>query len=59
MKFVVINESGVGVMACEDVSCVPSYDVLKDMYGAGYRFSLDGKNATLKKMKEFWDEHKQ
>lgn len=57
MLFQVINESGIGVMRCEDFSCVPTYDELKDMYSAGYRFKYDGKTATLKRMKEVIDEN--
>lgn len=59
MQFRIVNESGAGVMSCNSVSCVPSYEILKVMHSAGYRFTLNGKYATPKRIKEFVDEYKE
>lgn len=52
MKFEVVNDKGKTVMSCTSVSCIPDEDELSCMAKAGYKFKLDGKNATQKKIKE-------
>lgn len=52
MKFEVINDKGVAVMQTGSESCVPNEDELVIMNRAGYRFKVDGKIVTMKKLKE-------
>lgn len=52
MKFKVINPNGRTVMSTEYICCIPDEYELKSMSKAGYKFQIDGKNATLKKIKE-------
>lgn len=52
MLFQVFNNEGICAMRCSDTSCVPDCETLKDMYNAGYRFKIDGKQASLKTVKE-------
>ncbi len=50
MKFEIFNSFGVGMMECHEKSCVPLPPQLKDMSRAGYKFKLDGKSISLKKL---------
>lgn len=52
MKFEVINDKNVAVMSTEYVSCMPEKDELTSMSKAGYKFKLDGKSITVKKLRE-------
>lgn len=52
MKFEVVNDKGVTVMQTEMKSCVPNDDELFTMSKAGYKFKLDGKSVSIKKIKE-------
>ena len=53
MKFEVVNDKGVTVMQTTMKSCIPDEEQLSLMSKAGYKFKLDGKNVTMKKLKEF------
>ena len=52
MKFEVINDKSKPVMTCTQESCVPPADMLKSMSAAGYKFRLDGKVVSVKKIME-------
>ena len=53
MEFKVLNENGICVMSTTHVSCIPDEEQLKDMAKFGYKFKLDGKAISVKKIKEF------
>jgi len=50
MKFEVINDKGATVMRTETKSCIPDKDELTTMSKAGYKFRIDEKNITVKKL---------
>lgn len=50
MTFEVINSQQKRVMYCHDWQYVPDNDILRSMQQAGYKFKLDGKNATVKQI---------
>lgn len=50
MKFEVLNDKGITVMQTETKSCIPSEDELAVMNKAGYKFRIDGKNITIRKL---------
>lgn len=52
MKFEVVNDKGVTVMFTEMPSCVPDEPQLTSMQKAGYKFKIDDKAASIKKVKE-------
>ena len=52
MKFQVVNRDNIPVMCTESVSCVPDEKELLSMQKAGYKFKVDGKVMTIKKIKE-------
>lgn len=52
MKFEVINSGGETVMQTEYVECIPDQAILDAMYKSGYRFKLNGKVATKKKVED-------
>lgn len=56
MKFEVVSDRGVTVMQTEMKSCIPDEEQLSCMNKAGYKFKLNGKNVTLKRLKEFQKE---
>lgn len=53
MEFKVINENGICVMSTTHESCIPDEDQLKDMAKYGYKFKLDNKAISAKKLKEY------
>lgn len=55
MKFQVINDKGVGVMETHHASCIPDDAQLSSMTKAGYKFKIDDKIASIKKVKEVRD----
>jgi hypothetical protein len=57
MKFEIINDKNQVVMWCEQVSCIPPLEELKLMSQSRYRYKckLNGKNITLKRLKEMMD----
>lgn len=50
MKFEVVNDKGTTVMHTETKSCIPDKDELTVMSKAGYKFRIDGRNITVKKL---------
>lgn len=52
MKFEVLNSKQKVVMHTTDISCIPSKDTLNAMLNAGYKFKLDDKAITIKKLNE-------
>jgi len=52
MNFEVINDSGATVMHCDDPSCIPDVDELSEMSKSGYKFKIDSKTLSVKKIKE-------
>lgn len=55
MKFQVMNDKGVWVMETHYASCIPNDSQLSSMSKAGYKFKIDGKAASIKKVKEVRD----
>lgn len=52
MKFEVVNDKNITVMSTTSWSCVYEKDTLSSISKAGYKFKLDGKLITLKKLCE-------
>ena len=52
MKFEVVNDKNKAVMSTTSWSCVYDKDILNSISKAGYKFKLDGKAITLKKLNE-------
>ena len=52
MNFEVINDKNKVVMHTSDMTCIPDKDVLSLMTKAGYKFRLNGKATTIKKLNE-------
>ena len=52
MKFEVVNDKNVPMMSTTYISCIPEKDELTSMSKAGYKFKLDGKSITIKKLIE-------
>ena len=52
MKFEVVNDKNKTVMSTTSWSCVYDKDILNSISKAGYKFKLDGKAITLKKLNE-------
>lgn len=52
MKFEVINDKNMPVMSTVYVSCIPNNDAINSLSKAGYRFRLDGKIMSVKKLNE-------
>ncbi len=55
MLFQVVNDKGVPVMRTEHKSCIPDDSQLSSMLKVGYKFKIDGKAASIKKVKEVRD----
>lgn len=56
MIFQVINDKGVLVMRTEQKSCIPDDNQLLSMSKAGYKFKVDGKLTSIKRVKEIRDD---
>lgn len=52
MKFEVVNDKNKTVMSTVSPSSIYDKDTLTLMSKAGYKFKLDGKTITLKKLNE-------
>lgn len=52
MIFEVVNDKNKTVMSTTYVSCIYDKDILNSMSKAGYKFKLDGKTITVKKLDE-------
>ena len=56
MKFEVINDKNIIVMNTTSIYCIPNKEMLILMSKAGYRFRLDGKIITTKKLNDMLKE---
>lgn len=52
MKFEVVNMYGKTVMHTSQEKCIPDKNERNLLYAAGYRFKLNGKTITKKKLEE-------
>ena len=52
MKFEVFNDKDERAMYTEHISCIPDKDILSSMLKVGYKFKLNGKAITIKKLNE-------
>lgn len=55
MRFQVLNDKGVAVMGTSYLSCIPDRTQIESMAKAGYRFKLDGKIISRKKLEAYID----
>lgn len=55
MLFQVVNDRGVPIMVTEQKSCIPDDGELSAISKAGYKFKIDGKSASIKKVREVRD----
>lgn len=52
MKFEVVNDKNITVMSTTSASCIYDKNILNSISKAGYKFKLDGKIITIKKLDE-------
>lgn len=52
MKFEVVNDKGKVVFNTTEISCLPTKTEINSMIKAGYKFKLDNKSITKKKLEE-------
>lgn len=52
MKLEILNDKNIVVMTTTSVCCIPDKSTLNVMSKGGYKFKLDGKSITIKKLKE-------
>lgn len=52
MKFEIINSNGKIVFNTMDESCLPTKGEINSMTKVGYKFKIDGKSITKKKLEE-------
>ena len=52
MKFEVINDKNQTIMQTSSANCIPDRSMLNLMSKSGYKFRIDGKIATVKKVIE-------
>ena len=52
MRFEVINDRNKTVMQTAHMSCIPDKELLNAMSKAGYKFKLNGKMTTIKKLSD-------
>lgn len=57
MLFEVVDFYKNTIMHCSDWCCVPAENTLYSMYQAGYRFKINGKKVTIKKIIELRKEY--
>lgn len=53
MKFEIIDNKGKVVFNTTQVTCIPNKDNINSMHGAGYKFKIDNKSISKKKLIEF------
>lgn len=53
MKFEVINDKNKVMFHCDDVSCIPDPADIKTMSAGGYKFRIDGKIISARKVIEY------
>lgn len=51
-KFEVINPDGETVFNTESKKCIPTKSQIESMAKAGYKFKLDGKSISKKKLED-------
>lgn len=56
IDFEVINPDGRAVMGASSINCLPTNEQLISMSKAGYKFKLNKKAISLKKLKSFISE---
>lgn len=56
MTFEVINDKDNIMMCTHDISYIPALDILKIMREGNFRFRLDGKIISYKKLEKFLKE---
>lgn len=52
MLFQVVNDKCISVFRTEFASCIPDESQLMSMQKVGYKFKIDGKAVSIKKIKE-------
>lgn len=52
MKFEIINQEGKTVMQTEFAECIPDKEIINSMMKNKYKFKIDGKITTKKKIDE-------
>lgn len=53
MKFEVVNDKNKVMFRCDDVSCIPDPADIKMMSAGGYKFRIDGKIISARKVIEY------
>ena len=53
MIFQVLSDKGKVMMRTEHFSCLPKDSELASLSKAGYKFKIDGKQCSLKRVKEY------
>lgn len=53
--FQVVDDKGVTVMRTDFISCIPDDNQLTSMSKSGYKFKINGKVVSIKKVKEVRD----
>lgn len=53
MKFEVVNDKNKVMFRCDDVSCIPDPADIKIMSAGGYKFRIDGKIISARKVIEY------
>lgn len=56
MNFEVLNDKNQVIMHTDFINCVPEVQILTLISKSGYKFRLDGKIVTLKKLKDYLKE---
>ena len=59
MKFEVINDKNKVVMHTESMSCIPNREIVESMITSGYKFKVDNKILTKKKIIDLIKENKE
>lgn len=53
MKFEVVNQDGKTVMQTNYIECIPDKEIINSMIKNKYKFRIDDKVATIKKINEY------
>ena len=53
MKFEVVNDKNKVMFRCDDVSCIPDPADIKMMSAGGFKFRIDGKIISARKVIEY------
>ncbi len=57
MKFEIFNDNGVILFNTEYIECIPHYKELSSMSKMRYKFKINGKIVSIKKINEILCEH--